>query len=62
MLGAYVPAMLDVLGTVTGAAVVFAATDIDDIGVLVVASGVVAAGLLPLPDQWTPLTCWSSRP
>ncbi|MEV6693055.1 cadmium resistance transporter [Micromonospora sp. NPDC051196] len=76
--------MLDLLGTVTGATVVFAATDIDDIviltlffvaarttgrpytwqivagqylgiGALVLAAGVVAAGLLVLPDEWTGL-------
>lgn len=76
--------MLDLLGTVTSATVVFAATDIDDIviltlffvaarttgrprtrqivagqylgiGVLVLASAVVAAGLLVVPDEWTGL-------
>ncbi|WP_206025008.1 cadmium resistance transporter [Micromonospora zingiberis] len=76
--------MLDLLGTVAGAAVVFAATDIDDIviltlffiaarttgrprtwqivagqylgiGALVLASAVVAAGLLVLPEEWTGL-------
>ncbi|MET8310965.1 cadmium resistance transporter [Micromonospora sp. NPDC005173] len=76
--------MIDLLGTAAGAAVVFAATDIDDIviltlffvtarrtgrprpwqivagqylgiGTLAVASAVVAAGLLVVPDPWTGL-------
>ncbi|MFI7077427.1 cadmium resistance transporter [Micromonospora sp. NPDC049903] len=76
--------MLDLLGTATVAAVVFAATNIDDIviltvffvaarttgrprvgqivtgqylgiGALVLASAVVAAGLLVVPDEWTGL-------
>ncbi|MFC0504671.1 cadmium resistance transporter [Micromonospora costi] len=76
--------MIDTLGTAAGAAVVFAATDIDDIviltlffvaarttgrprhwqivsgqylgiGVLALASAVVAAGLLVVPDPWTGL-------
>lgn len=76
--------MIDLLGTAAGAAVVFAATDIDDIviltlffvaarttgrprtwqivagqylgiGALVLASAVVAAGLLVVPDPWTGL-------
>ncbi|MGK5741732.1 cadmium resistance transporter [Micromonospora sp. URMC 103] len=76
--------MIDLLGTAGGAAVVFAATDIDDIviltlffvaarttgrprrwqivagqylgiGVLAVASAVVAAGLLVVPEPWTGL-------
>ncbi|MEV1145309.1 cadmium resistance transporter [Micromonospora sp. NPDC049799] len=76
--------MIDLLGTAAGAALVFAATDIDDIVVLtlffvaarntgrprtweivagqylgiaalVLASAVVAAGLLVVPDPWTGL-------
>ncbi|MFF0155679.1 cadmium resistance transporter [Micromonospora sp. NPDC005203] len=76
--------MIDLLGTAAGAAVVFAATDIDDIviltlffvgarttgrprpwqivagqylgiGALALASAVVAAGLLVVPDPWTGL-------
>ncbi|WP_405430846.1 cadmium resistance transporter [Micromonospora sp. NBC_00617] len=76
--------MIDLLGTTAGAAVVFAATDIDDIviltlffvaarttgrprtwqivagqylgiGALALASAVVAAGLLVVPDPWTGL-------
>ncbi|RKN50638.1 cadmium resistance transporter [Micromonospora endolithica] len=76
--------MIDLLGTAAGAAVVFAATDVDDIviltlffvaarttgrprtgqivagqylgiGALVLASAVVAAGLLVVPDPWTGL-------
>ncbi|MEU4475789.1 cadmium resistance transporter [Micromonospora sp. NPDC023888] len=76
--------MIDLLGTTAGAAVVFAATDIDDIviltlffvaarttgrprpwqivagqylgiGALALASTVVAAGLLVVPDPWTGL-------
>ncbi|MET8045164.1 cadmium resistance transporter [Micromonospora sp. NPDC005215] len=76
--------MIDLLGTAAGAAVVFAATDIDDIviltlffvaarttgrprpwhivagqylgiGALALASTVVAAGLLVVPDPWTGL-------
>ncbi|WP_435207505.1 cadmium resistance transporter [Micromonospora sp. bgisy143] len=76
--------MIDLFGTAAGAAVVFAATDIDDIviltlffvaarttgrprtwqivagqylgiGALAVASAVVAAGLLVVPDPWTGL-------
>ncbi|SCL69093.1 cadmium resistance transporter [Micromonospora peucetia] len=76
--------MIDLLGTAAGAAVVFAATDIDDIviltlffvaarttgrprtwqivagqylgiGALVLASAVVAAGLLVVPEPWTGL-------
>ncbi|MGK5518836.1 cadmium resistance transporter [Micromonospora sp. URMC 107] len=76
--------MIDLLGTAAGAAVVFAATDIDDIvvltlffvaarttgrprtwqivagqylgiGALAVASAVVAAGLLVVPEPWTGL-------
>ncbi|MEU5950183.1 cadmium resistance transporter [Micromonospora sp. NPDC047465] len=76
--------MTDLLGTAAGAAVVFAATDIDDIvvltlffvaarstgrprtwqivagqylgiGALALASAVVAAGLLVVPDPWTGL-------
>ncbi|MET8123606.1 cadmium resistance transporter [Micromonospora sp. NPDC005291] len=76
--------MIDLLGTAAGGAVVFAATDIDDIviltlffvaarttgrprtwqivggqylgiGALVLASAVVAAGLLVVPDPWTGL-------
>ncbi|MEW2377932.1 cadmium resistance transporter [Micromonospora sp. NPDC047812] len=76
--------MTDLLGTAAGAAVVFAATDIDDIvvltllfvaarttgrprpwqivagqylgiGALSLASAVVAAGLLVVPDPWTGL-------
>ncbi|MEU4338552.1 cadmium resistance transporter [Micromonospora lupini] len=76
--------MIDLLGTAAGAAVVFAATDIDDIviltlffvaarttgrprtwqivagqylgiGTLALASAVVAAGLLVVPDPWTGL-------
>ncbi|MGN9808530.1 cadmium resistance transporter [Micromonospora sp. BQ11] len=76
--------MIDLLGTAAGAALVFAATDIDDIviltlffvaarstgrprtgqivagqylgiGALVLASAVVAAGLLVVPDPWTGL-------
>ncbi|MER7891156.1 cadmium resistance transporter [Micromonospora sp. NPDC094482] len=75
---------MDLFGTAAGAAVVFAATDIDDIviltlffvaarttgrprrrqivagqylgiGVLALASAVVAAGLLVVPDPWTGL-------
>ncbi|MEU8048032.1 cadmium resistance transporter [Micromonospora echinofusca] len=76
--------MIDLLGTAVGAAVVFAATDVDDIvvltllfvaarttgrprpwqivagqylgiGALALASAVVAAGLLVVPDPWTGL-------
>ncbi|MEU7919105.1 cadmium resistance transporter [Micromonospora zamorensis] len=76
--------MIDLLSTAAGAAVVFAATDIDDIviltlffvaarttgrphpwqivagqylgiGALALASAVVAAGLLVVPDPWTGL-------
>ncbi|MFG1890925.1 cadmium resistance transporter [Micromonospora sp. NPDC049051] len=76
--------MIDLLGTAASAAVVFAATDIDDIviltlffvaarttgrprtwqivagqylgiGALALASAVVAAGLLVVPDPWTGL-------
>lgn len=76
--------MIDLLGTAAGAAVVFAATDVDDIvvltllfvaarttgrprpwqivagqylgiGALALASVVVAAGLLVVPDPWTGL-------
>ncbi|MFG3558791.1 cadmium resistance transporter [Micromonospora sp. NPDC047557] len=76
--------MIDLLGTAAGAAVVFAATDVDDIviltlffvaarttgrprtwqivagqylgiGALALASAVVAAGLLVVPDPWTGL-------
>ncbi|MCM0677333.1 cadmium resistance transporter [Micromonospora phytophila] len=76
--------MIDLFGTAAGAAVVFAATDIDDIviltlffvaarttgrprtwqivagqylgiGALALASAVVAAGLLVVPDPWTGL-------
>ncbi|MEU4777147.1 cadmium resistance transporter [Micromonospora sp. NPDC023633] len=76
--------MIDLLGTAAGAAVVFAATDIDDIvvltlffvaarttgrprtwqivagqylgiGALALASAVVAAGLLVVPEPWTGL-------
>ncbi|MET8366655.1 cadmium resistance transporter [Micromonospora sp. NPDC005194] len=76
--------MIDLLGTAAGAAVVFAATDIDDIviltlffvaarttgrprtwqivagqylgiGALALASAVIAAGLLVVPDPWTGL-------
>ncbi|WP_088992918.1 cadmium resistance transporter [Micromonospora echinaurantiaca] len=76
--------MIDLLGSAVGAAVVFAATDVDDIviltlffvaarttgrprpwqivagqylgiGALAVASAVVAAGLLVVPDPWTGL-------
>ncbi|MGC4854828.1 cadmium resistance transporter [Micromonospora sp. DT4] len=76
--------MIDLFGTAAGAAVVFGATDIDDIviltlffvaarttgrprtwqivtgqylgiGALAVASAVVAAGLLVVPDPWTGL-------
>ncbi|MDO3703474.1 cadmium resistance transporter [Micromonospora sp. C28SCA-DRY-2] len=76
--------MIDLFGTAAGAAVVFAATDVDDIviltlffvaarttgrprpwqivagqylgiGALAVASAVVAAGLLVVPDPWTGL-------
>jgi cadmium resistance protein CadD (predicted permease) len=76
--------VIDLFGTAAGAAVVFAATDIDDIviltlffvaarttgrprtwqivtgqylgiGALAVASAVVAAGLLVVPDPWTGL-------
>ena len=76
--------MIDLLGTAAAAAVVFAATDIDDIviltlffvaarttgrprpwqivagqylgiGALALASAVVAAGLLVVPDPWTGL-------
>ncbi|MFG1918055.1 cadmium resistance transporter [Micromonospora sp. NPDC048898] len=76
--------MIDLLGTAVGAAVVFAATDIDDIviltlffvaarttgrprpwqivagqylgiGALALASAVIAAGLLVVPDPWTGL-------
>ncbi|WP_357464331.1 cadmium resistance transporter [Micromonospora sp. NPDC047465] len=78
------PEVTDLLGTAAGAAVVFAATDIDDIvvltlffvaarstgrprtwqivagqylgiGALALASAVVAAGLLVVPDPWTGL-------
>ncbi|MEU7589291.1 cadmium resistance transporter [Micromonospora sp. NPDC049230] len=76
--------MIDLLGTAAGAAVVFVATDIDDIviltlffvaarttgrprpwqivagqylgiGALALASAVIAAGLLVVPDPWTGL-------
>ncbi|PZF87609.1 cadmium resistance transporter, partial [Micromonospora deserti] len=76
--------MIDLFGTAAGAAVVFAATDVDDIviltlffvaarttgrprrwqivagqylgiGALALASAVVAAGLLVVPDPWTGL-------
>ncbi|MER6754573.1 cadmium resistance transporter [Micromonospora echinofusca] len=76
--------MIDLLGTAAGAAVVFAATDVDDIvvltllfvaarttgrprpwqivagqylgiGALALASAVVAAGLLVVPEPWTGL-------
>ncbi|SCG43041.1 Cadmium resistance protein CadD, predicted permease [Micromonospora echinaurantiaca] len=82
--GPYPARVIDLLGSAVGAAVVFAATDVDDIviltlffvaarttgrprpwqivagqylgiGALAVASAVVAAGLLVVPDPWTGL-------
>ena len=82
--GPYPAVVIDLFGTAAGAAVVFAATDIDDIviltlffvtarstgrprpwqivagqylgiGALALASAVVAAGLLVVPDPWTGL-------
>ncbi|MFG1652657.1 cadmium resistance transporter [Micromonospora sp. NPDC049275] len=84
LLSPYAPGVIDLLGNAAAAAVVFAATDIDDIviltlffvaarttgrprtwqivagqylgiGALALASAVVAAGLLVVPDPWTGL-------